>query len=1032
MRTKKFLLLLPLLFNYFISTSQEGELQDYQNGFYIKQFSEVGGLAYNSCTAMYEDSRGFLWIGTFNGLSRFDGKKFINYSVNEGLPGSNITQITEDAAGLIYVATKTGIARYTGYNKSSSSYFYTYPQTKGLTGYLAGMQAMDSSTLIFQRANGAVYLLKKNKLSQLSKETGSPGYLIHRDGNRYFYALTSDTIRVFNARFENIKNIYWNRSAHATAAYTDKNGGLHLYGNGKKQKIKDGQMVLESQVPDSIVRFADTDTRNAMFYDRNGIIYSYDGRLSTPVLDMKKLSVETNILLQAKDGSIWAGSSGKGLFRITTLPYNTVELPEGEQIICYYKNGRKVLYNRDSFNKNPVFTRARDSLKQIHLATIVDSKGTAWFCTAKGLYKQPSAGQGHFYVFPGNELDLYQGARSVIHGVERPNGDMWFYGRNGVIRHSNNEFTHYSTRNGLPGHGGVMRIYVDKNETPLVLDGDQKLYYISGDTVLPALNAAGRIHFTANMVTIDNKGYSWVAYNKKLYRLEKQANGTFATTDSFAPAETDLTEVKNFEFDLQDNCWVGYTGGNLQVFFINKDGRYNPTNSITFTKDDGLAPFGSYFYSFYADDNGNMHVVPVIRNRPRILMSFSIQNAVKRKQLEVPAAGIAGVAINHQKADWLFPQDLRFSSDVTASIRLSHAENNIIFNYNSSSLRHPSNILYKTTLKGFDKDWHVTSASSTSYTNLPAGTYTFLLQAANVNGTWGPVAQYSFSIRPPWYKTWWAVLLWIATAAGIILFFFFLRVKSLRMNMQMSNLKENNTFKSSLIGLIGHDMMTPLRYIAKVSLQLKTHNNKLSQKTTLETLGDINVTASRLQFFGESILHWINLQNSEFSPAIEQFRINETIHELVELHELLAVEKDNMISHEIPDDLFCYQDAMLVKIILHNLLLNANKFTANGTIRMTAGIEEDWLVLKVIDTGKGMDQQKVDSLNQFQPIYSSPGTLKEKGWGMGYKMIIDLLKFSEGTLNVKSKLNEGTEVTIKLFSGRKEYFLRQKLVNTAI
>ena len=76
-----------------------------------------------------------------------------------------------------------------------------------------------------------------------------------------------------------------------------------------------------------------------------------------------------------------------------------------------------------------------------------------------------------------------------------------------------------------------------------------------------------------------------------------------------------------------------------------------------------------------------------------------------------------------------------------------------------------------------------------------------------------------------------------------------------------------------------------------------------------------------------------------------------------------------------------------------------------------------------------MDQNKVDSLNQFQPILSSPGTLQEKGWGMGYKMIMDLLKFSNGTLHVKSKLNEGTEVTIRLFSGKKEYAHKLKVAS---
>src|SRR4051794_5921482 len=117
------------VFTSYLSIAQEGELQYYKNGFYVKQYSEITGLVYNYCKNVFEDSRGFLWIATTKGLSRFDGKQFANYGIKEGLPGANITQIEEDSLGYIYVATTEGIARFTGYNQSTKSYFYVYPET---------------------------------------------------------------------------------------------------------------------------------------------------------------------------------------------------------------------------------------------------------------------------------------------------------------------------------------------------------------------------------------------------------------------------------------------------------------------------------------------------------------------------------------------------------------------------------------------------------------------------------------------------------------------------------------------------------------------------------------------------------------------------------------------------------------------------------------------------------------------------------------------------------------------------------------
>ncbi len=245
MLTHKPFAILVLLYFSFIAYGQDGELQQYQNGFYIKQFSEIDGLVYNGCNYIFQDSRGFLWICTFNGLSRFDGKEFDNFRIKEGLPGSEITQVSEDSEGFIYVATTAGIARYTGYNKSSDTWFYIYPQTTHLDGNIQGMQAVDTNTIIFQISNGAVYLLRNNDIAQLTPPAGSPGF-IYRNGNRYFYASIHDTLRIFNSRFENVKNIFFKSNGFRIQA-VDQYGGLHLYSGNKKWKIWDEKVVYETQ-----------------------------------------------------------------------------------------------------------------------------------------------------------------------------------------------------------------------------------------------------------------------------------------------------------------------------------------------------------------------------------------------------------------------------------------------------------------------------------------------------------------------------------------------------------------------------------------------------------------------------------------------------------------------------------------------------------------------------------------------------------------------------------------------------------------
>lgn len=1022
MRTKKNFLLLPLFFFFYTGICQEGALQFYQSGFYVKQYSEFSGLVSNGCRRPFEDSRGMLWIYTFKGLSRFDGRQFVNFGTNEGLPSPNITQVCEDSLGYIYVATTKGIARYTGYNKTNGSYFYVYPQTKDIKGPIGGFQAIDSNTILFQADRGAVFLLHNGKLREVGapSKDGQRGETMHHSKYQYYYCYITDTLRVFDYRFNNIANIYHKDSGH-TGQEVDDAGDFHLYHKGVKRKLAGKDIVYTSAVPDSIVWFASLDTMDKMVYFRTGNIYYYADGKSVKILDLQNLSLICNSITATRDGSVWIATNGGGMFRITPLCYKDISVTGNH---FRYQDKKKVIIKNGLLNNELNIQTELERLGSITQSVLLDRNNITWFCTQQGIYKKEKGKQPVLYTFPGKSNFWNENATKVMDAIESADGDIWFYGYCGVIHYRDGEFKQYDEKSGLIGPAiRIRNLEVDTEGSVFLTDHYGRLLYIQGDTMLP-LKIIGQEGLSTDNMRADSKGHLWVEYNKKLYKIRKQSPGNYVIADSIIQDPLiAVTEVKTFNFDRQGNCWVGYTGGKVQVFFIDASSQYSYKRSIIYTMDNGLAPITASHYNFYPDEEGNMAIIPNRKGGGKIFL-FSAKDVLARRNIQGPKVSLTEILINHEHTDWTSMNYTTGPTGIPSSCKLRYANNNVIFNYTGASLSDPGSVIYQTMLKGYDDKWQTTTATMANYTNLPPGRYTFLLKTANANGIWSEAHEYRFIISPPWYKTWWATVLWILVCGSILLFFFYLRVNSIR----MSNLKENNMFKSSLIGLIGHDMMTPLRYIAKVSSQLKMYNSKLSRETTLDSLGDINVTASRLQFFGESILHWINLQNTEFSPAMERFYVNKTITDLVEFHQLLAVEKDNSINHEIPNELFCYQDPTLVKIILHNLLLNANKFTTNGKIKVSAILEDDWLVIKVTDTGKGMDQTKVNSLNQFQPIISSPGTLKEKGWGMGYKMIMDLLKFSKGTLHVKSKLNEGTEVTIRLFSGKKEYSQRLKVI----
>jgi signal transduction histidine kinase len=235
------------------------------------------------------------------------------------------------------------------------------------------------------------------------------------------------------------------------------------------------------------------------------------------------------------------------------------------------------------------------------------------------------------------------------------------------------------------------------------------------------------------------------------------------------------------------------------------------------------------------------------------------------------------------------------------------------------------------------------------------------------------------------------------------------------LNIAFLNLARSNAFKSRLLGMLGHDVLTPIQYMGRVSGQLKTNLDKLSRETIVGTLDEISKTAVQLQLFGESLVQWVRLQAEGYAPVLSEINLSELATEAVNLYHLPVLEKRNTVFHDVDPGITFHHDRTMLKIILLNLLSNANKFTSQGRIDIEMQTDStDGLVLTVKDNGQGMSTEKVYCLNNLRPTFSSSGTRMETGFGLGYVLIIDLLKTAGGKLNVSSLVGAGTQVMIRL------------------
>jgi signal transduction histidine kinase/ligand-binding sensor domain-containing protein len=236
----------------------------------------------------------------------------------------------------------------------------------------------------------------------------------------------------------------------------------------------------------------------------------------------------------------------------------------------------------------------------------------------------------------------------------------------------------------------------------------------------------------------------------------------------------------------------------------------------------------------------------------------------------------------------------------------------------------------------------------------------------------------------------------------------------LKLNDAFGRLEKQGLFQRKLIALINHDIMVPLRYISKVSTQLINYREKLSKKSSEEAIEEINTTSIGLSYLSENIIQWITLQEESYELKPSSFNLRRLVDELLILHRHLADEKGNTIDIGIPDSFVCFHDPVLVRVILHNLLLNANKFTSQGTVTVTAYPQNGEICLIINDTGMGMSPEMVVRLNDREPVDSNIGTNEETGWGIGYRLIMEMLRLSRGKMHIESARGHGTSITILL------------------
>ncbi|HJW08097.1 MAG TPA: ATP-binding protein, partial [Holophagaceae bacterium] len=344
---------------------------------------------------------------------------------------------------------------------------------------------------------------------------------------------------------------------------------------------------------------------------------------------------------------------------------------------------------------------------------------------------------------------------------------------------------------------------------------------------------------------------------------------------------------------------------------------------------------------------------------------------------------------------------------------------------------------YQVVLEGYDKDWAPwTLEAQKEYTNLHEGRYRFRVRARNIYGEVGREAAYAFRVLPPWFRRWWAYLIYLGLASyGITLVFKartrLLRERNINLHARIAeatmelyereqqlermnrDLQELNEQKNQYLGIVAHDLRNPLHGILLTA-------EMIEESSSLE---EVRQLAGRISGVGDDMASLINrfldiaaIDSGNIRPELERFSLKALVEEAVESFLERARRKGIELRTDVPEgpsDVVA--DPKFMKSVLDNLVSNALKFSPSGrVVELRLDAEGGKVILSVIDQGPGLSADDKARLFQRFTRLSARPTGGEGSVGLGLSIIKHMVDAMGGRIWVESEEGQGATFRVEL------------------
>ncbi len=954
---------------------------------YFQHINENNGLAFNFVTSIAEDSSGFLWIGTLNGLDRYDGYSFKHYRYDAwdstSIGSSRIASLLMDSKERLWIGTNySGLERYIVEKDSFVHYFDPNGQTALATSnfiytiYEDPKHLDSDSTILLLGSRGALlrFNVESGAVSELARKSApeirNENFSIHsviRDHSGRLWIATAggifysndDGLTFLPVSFE--EGRYLNPEIVGNSIIEDHVNRIWI-GTDHGVFYKDpAQMEFKLYLADIKAQhlYEDEDSTLWIACDTSGL-YRVDVERGDPQHFVHKVddlsSLNTNALryiYKDRSGVMWIGSKDNGLNRFSSKTNKFYHLNkknrlEGAAPLCGVYTGEGDIWlgtlGKGLFHFNPVTIeieriQSPALLNDLIVVSIdIEREGDNYHLllgTQKGLVRFSPHLQSAELILSKETLQPVEPDEYILnifnYGSEE--SELWLgTSRIGLIK--------FSKTTGETREYRAPVIYPDGQPQNILVtnfcsDRRGRLWIASRNGLFYMEPGSDRVRrfVSANERTIDNRNELWSIREDTAGNLLVGTGSGLIVID----AENNITEtysianglvseqVYNIHIDADEKLWLG-TGNGIAI--IDRQG-----NEIsTLTRRDGL-PMTLTSGTFSGRD-GTLYYTS------REGLTWFHPKDIKKRAYQPPIV-ISEFLLHNQpvpiSASNSADAILRKPIHLTDRITLDHDENYLGFTVSALDFAAPSKNRYRYKLIGRDDEWQdIGERHYIELNKLDHGDYTLVVEGTNNDGIWNPKARkLDIEILPPPYKSKSAYLFYILATALIAWASFRAWRRRSRLRKEIANEKrlmekeaEMNELKSQFFTNVSHDFRTPLTLIsAPVEKLLRKHKDP----DTLKDLRRIKDSAERLESLIDALMHIDKLEKGNVPLKTRRLNIVDLVMNTTFYMEDAAGRKQQTIScrSEKPD-IAVYIDRAKVERILVNLIGNACKYTPNG------------------------------------------------------------------------------------------------------